>query len=236
MVQEFEKRVPQFQQELLAGRIEAYEIIRAQFYKWWQNWNVLYLVGIFHIWAERALSGVWNYKSARYHEEWLKSYANSMQEAAKNAPLEGAGLDSQPFVQELQFQLSRECVYGSLQARERVAAIDERIAQHAQQKSGHDSGQSAQPPLDQNIHAGPVPAQDAHVALLEMILTKGPTTLEKWASAHRIGRTTVFDWKSLRSAGKSLHGKVSVEKTASIEEAIENDARALGLDTRTNSD
>jgi hypothetical protein len=80
------------------------------------------------------------------------------------------------------------------------------------------------------------PMKDEHVALLETILGKGPTTLEKWASKHKFGRTTVFDWKAARVAGKSLKGKVSESKIAAIEGAIEDDAKALGLATRTRSD
>lgn len=80
------------------------------------------------------------------------------------------------------------------------------------------------------------PVRDSHLELLEMILDKKATTWEKWASRHRLGRTTVFDWKSGRSAGKSLKGKVSEEKSAEIEVAIEADAASLGLTTRTDSD
>jgi hypothetical protein len=80
------------------------------------------------------------------------------------------------------------------------------------------------------------PVRDAHLDLLEMILDKRATTLEKWASQHKLGRTTVFDWKSGRSAGKSLKGKVSVEKSTQIEETIQADAATLGLTTRTDSD
>jgi hypothetical protein len=74
------------------------------------------------------------------------------------------------------------------------------------------------------------------VNLLVAILDKVPTTLEKWAKANNLGRTTVFDWKALRSAGKSLIGKVSTEKSAEIEEAIDRDAQTLGLGTPPNSD
>lgn len=89
---------------------------------------------------------------------------------------------------------------------------------------------------EQNVERGPLPVKDAHVDLLEAILNKGPTTLEKWAKEHKLGRTTVFDWKALRSAGKSLTGKVSTEKSAEIEQAIDKEAKALGLRTRTSSD
>jgi hypothetical protein len=89
---------------------------------------------------------------------------------------------------------------------------------------------------EQNVELGSLPIEDAHVDLLEAILNRGPTTLEKWAKEHKLGRTTVFDWKALRIAGKSLSGKVSTEKSAEIEEAIDRDAKALGLGTRTNSD
>jgi hypothetical protein len=46
----------------------------------------------------------------------------------------------------------------------------------------------------------------------------------------------VFDWKKARVAGKCLKGKVSDPKIAEIEQAIEKDAQALGLTTRTCSD
>lgn len=77
---------------------------------------------------------------------------------------------------------------------------------------------------------------DPHLSLLETILEKRFTTLEKWAREHKLGRTTVFEWKSLRSAGEPLKGKVSPEKSAAIEKAIEEDAKTLGLTTRTDSD
>jgi hypothetical protein len=81
-----------------------------------------------------------------------------------------------------------------------------------------------------------VPMKDAHLARLEMILQKNTTTLEKWASSHKLGRTSVFDWKFGRRVGKSLKGKVSREKSAEIEGAIDADAAQLGLTTRTDSD
>ena len=74
------------------------------------------------------------------------------------------------------------------------------------------------------------------MAILETILEKGPTTLEKWAGGHKLGRTTVFDWKAAQVSGKSLKGKVSDSKIAEIQKAIEGDAKALGLTTRTDSD
>jgi hypothetical protein len=82
----------------------------------------------------------------------------------------------------------------------------------------------------------PAPVKDLHLALLEMVLKKRATTVEKWASGHRLGRTTVFDWKACRSVGKSSQGKVSGEKSADIEAAIGADAAELGLMTRTGSD
>jgi hypothetical protein len=78
--------------------------------------------------------------------------------------------------------------------------------------------------------------QNEHVALLDIILAKRPTTLAKWASAHKLGRTTVFDWKAAQVSGKPLKGKVSDSKIAAIEKAIDDDAKALGLVTRTDSD
>ncbi len=77
---------------------------------------------------------------------------------------------------------------------------------------------------------------DMHVDLLGMILKKKTTTLEKWAREHKLGRTTVCDWKSCRSAGKPLKGKVSGKKSAEIQTIIEDEAAELGLTTRTDSD
>lgn len=87
-----------------------------------------------------------------------------------------------------------------------------------------------------DIQGGSMPKRDVYVTLLELILEKRQITLETWAKDHRFGRTTVFDWKSLRNDGKSLKGKVSPEKCADIEEAVAKDAEALGLRTRTRSD
>jgi hypothetical protein len=80
------------------------------------------------------------------------------------------------------------------------------------------------------------PVKDPHLDLLEKILSKDTTTLEKWAKKHNFGRTTVFDWKSSRRTGNSPRGKISQEKSGEIENAIENDAAELGLTTRTSSD
>jgi hypothetical protein len=100
---------------------------------------------------------------------------------------------------------------------------------------------SAQPASDNGVgleanQAAQLPVKDVHLDLLEMILKKNATTLEKWARRHRLARTTVFDWKSCRRSGKSYRGKVSSEKSGEIQKAIENDAAELGLTTRTNSD
>jgi hypothetical protein len=81
-----------------------------------------------------------------------------------------------------------------------------------------------------------VPVKDLHLDLLEKILSKNTTTLEKWANKHKFGRTTVFDWKSRRRSGKSPRGKISSEKSGEIQKAIEKDAAELGLTTRTSSD
>ncbi len=82
-----------------------------------------------------------------------------------------------------------------------------------------------------------------HVAVLETILEKRSTTLAKWADHHKVGRTTLFDWKAAQVSSKSLKGKVSDAKIAAIEKAIEHDAKELGLalglalgPTRTSSD
>jgi hypothetical protein len=79
--------------------------------------------------------------------------------------------------------------------------------------------------------------KDPHVELLEKIVERKQITVETWASDHKFGRTSVFDWKARRSAGTSLKGKVSDEKAAAIESAIREDAAALGVSIRTlNSD
>jgi len=73
------------------------------------------------------------------------------------------------------------------------------------------------------------------VALLNAIVEKKATSLEKWAAQHRFGRTTIFDWKAALVADRSLKGRVSDQKVAAIEKAIEDDAQALGLGARTRS-
>jgi hypothetical protein len=86
------------------------------------------------------------------------------------------------------------------------------------------------------IRPGLSGVKDVHVDLLEMILSKKPITLEKWASVHRLGRTPAFLWKTSRRVGKSLKGRVSGEKSAYIEAAIEADAKELRLTARTDWD
>jgi hypothetical protein len=83
---------------------------------------------------------------------------------------------------------------------------------------------------------GLAPVRDRHLDLLAMIVDRKAITLEGWANAHGLGRTTLFDWKACRSSGKSFKGRVSAEKSAEIEVAIEADAAELGLTTRTYSD
>lgn len=78
--------------------------------------------------------------------------------------------------------------------------------------------------------------RDRHVDLLEKIVAKKNISIETWASDHNISRTVLFDWKGAREAGKPLKGKVSDTKSAEIETAIVEDAKALGLVTRTGSD
>lgn len=86
-------------------------------------------------------------------------------------------------------------------------------------------------PAPGQINSGTTPStvKDELVELLDRIVQKRVTTQEKWARAHKIGRTTLCDWKALRLAGKPLKGKVSAEKNAEIESAIREDARTLGL-------
>jgi hypothetical protein len=74
------------------------------------------------------------------------------------------------------------------------------------------------------------------VELLDAVVKEQNTTIEDWARAHKIGRTTVFDWKACRLDGRPMGGKVSVQKAAEIEEAIKTDAATLGLIARTDSD
>jgi len=80
------------------------------------------------------------------------------------------------------------------------------------------------------------PEAQSHVKRLVEICAKKNITLEGWASGHRLGRTSVFDWKAARGAGTSLKGKVSDAMSNRIEAAIEEDAMALGLATRTSPD
>jgi hypothetical protein len=101
---------------------------------------------------------------------------------------------------------------------------------------------------DRKLEKSPAPAEgsvhcrvrDPYLDALEAILAKGPITLDTWAHTHTFGRTTVFDWKAARLSGKRPKGKVSVPKSAEIEKAIEEDAKALGLEfgptARTSSD
>jgi hypothetical protein len=51
-------------------------------------------------------------------------------------------------------------------------------------------------------------AADAHVDLLLGIVNKKSISIETWARDHKLGRTTVFDWKAARAAGKTTKGKV----------------------------
>jgi hypothetical protein len=74
------------------------------------------------------------------------------------------------------------------------------------------------------------------VDLLLKIVAEKRITIETWARDHKLGRSTVFDWKAARVSGSSLKGKVSDLKVAAIEAAIKVDAEALGLSTRTSSD
>jgi hypothetical protein len=105
------------------------------------------------------------------------------------------------------------------------------------------------PELPEQIPIAPTPepgriidvsSGETHVSLLDKIVEKEQITIERWAADHRVGRTTVFDWKALRQAGKPLKGKVSSEMSTAIEEAIEKHAKELGLQlgpiTRTSSD
>jgi hypothetical protein len=84
-----------------------------------------------------------------------------------------------------------------------------------------------------------VQCADAVVQMLLKVIEKQYTTIEDWARIHGIARTTLYEWKHLRLAGKTLRGKVSEEMNAEIEKAIESDAKELGLrpgPTRTDTD
>jgi hypothetical protein len=74
------------------------------------------------------------------------------------------------------------------------------------------------------------------VDLLLKVLNRRAISIETWAKDHKLGRTTVFDWKAARIAGTPTKGKVSTSKIDAIEKAIKDDAKALGLSTRTRSD
>ena len=78
--------------------------------------------------------------------------------------------------------------------------------------------------------------QDPYLDLLDRIVQKRHTTLEKWAKEHKFPRSTVFEWKRLRSAGSPLTGKMSKQKSAEIETGIDEDAKTLGLLTQTDTD
>lgn len=80
------------------------------------------------------------------------------------------------------------------------------------------------------------PAGNRHVKILEQIVQRKNISVETWAADHKFGRSTVFDWKAARSSSSPLKGKVSAKKAAAIEKAIDQDARELGLSTRTGSD
>jgi len=87
--------------------------------------------------------------------------------------------------------------------------------------------------LNPSAGIGPM---EPYVPLLLKILEKKTISSETWARDHKLGRSTVFDWKAARLAGGSLKGKVSDPKIAEIERAIKADAKALGLSTRTDSE
>jgi hypothetical protein len=155
VLQSIEKMVPRFQKELLTGHSETYESFKFKCAQFWEAWHVLYLVGIFHIWAERALSMVWDHKGARYHEEWLASYSTSMEETAKRVSLADERLDPRSFIQKVKYQLSRECIYGNLRAREKVAAIQRGAAEPVQQKSGDALAPGQLKPTEAEVDGGP---------------------------------------------------------------------------------
>jgi len=80
------------------------------------------------------------------------------------------------------------------------------------------------------------PIRDAYVELLEAVVAKMQISIETWVGDHKhLARSTVFEWKSLRRAGKSLKGRISTDKSDEIELAIQKDAEKLGL-TRSDSD
>ena len=93
-------------------------------------------------------------------------------------------------------------------------------------------------PGEQRDHSVGVkgPIKDEYVELLDAILEHRHITLSTWAREQRIGRTSIFDWKSFRTRGDPMKGKVSPEKGEAIEAAIARDATKLGLSARTDSD
>jgi hypothetical protein len=68
-----------------------------------------------------------------------------------------------------------------------------------------------------------------HVSLLSKILRKKKISIETWALDHGFSRSTVFAWKAARKADKPSKGKISGHMIAAIQEAIEHDAKELGI-------
>jgi hypothetical protein len=155
VLQSIETMMPRFQKELLHGNSETYESFKVGCDQFWERWHILYLVGIFHIWAERPLCLVLNHETARYHENWLTSYSRTILETGKRLALADERLDPHLFVAKLQYQLSRECIYANLRARETVAAIHRGAADQIQPKSGDGLAQSQRKPtksgMDPNL-------------------------------------------------------------------------------------
>ena len=119
----------------------------------------------------------------------------------------------------------------------RLAAESERSARTQTRHTSvapEAAGEGDQP--ENAVHAVDKAISKDLAGLLQKVVDQKNITVETWAKDNDFGRTTVFDWKTCRSSGRPLAGKVSVDKAAEIENAVRRDAEALGLITRTDSD
>ena len=195
-----------------------------------------YRVHAFSACANAALLVIGNEQTAAWYEDWINRLAKLMlDETLRRGQLqynEAAPGDQALFTPELlpritadlQVQLMRVVAQCKAEAAKRVLLVMDKRAKLTTSPDPND-------PV-----GGDLVHRNSYVDLLDQILESRPTTIEKWAEEHKFGRTTVFDWRALRLAGKPLTGKVSPVKSAEIEEAIDSEARTLGLEARTSSD
>ena len=212
--------------------------------------------------ADAALLIVGNAETAVWYERWINDGAKFLFEDTlwkgqmmdPNAPPGGQPLFTTELLPQitvdLHVQIKRVVAHCKKQAASRVlqAMQLERAKGTPEGLAKRDTPPAApeqsSPPADAltgsatapHANDGAQPPINVHVDLLDCILRKRNIPIETWAADHNFGRTTLFDWKAGRLAGKPLKGKVSEEKSAAIEDAIEKDGEALGLITRTSSD